>query len=299
MTGKNKCKILKEIRRQIAEKNNINLVIEECMHRGECLGTCPRCEAEVRYLERELEKRRALGKKVAVAGLVATLTVSTTSCNIVDKVIDTSTAGIFPTEQSAELDGDIALPETNITTGLPISSETADAERNNLLAISLSHLLTLNEEEAKTYLSEYHCRQIQKDWTGCLIGGSIYADKFKLKLDRDEYYVVITYNDYGYGEVAYILKISSETERIEELSIAEFVNTTPHLSYIKNFNKTELMTAWAENYYSNQDNVYKFEYIIEELYYRIKIEFDENEKPIQATVNINDYTTTLGAPPAR
>ena len=298
MTGKNKCKILKDIRRQIAENNDINLVIEECMHRGECLGTCPRCEAEVRYLERELEKRRALGKKVAVAGLVASLTVSTTSCNLVDKVIDTSTAGIFPTEQSAELDGDIAPPETMVTTGESISLETTNTETSNLPAISLSNLLTLNEEKAKTYLSEYHCRQIQKDWTGYLIGGSIYADKFKLELHQDEYYVVITYNDYGYGENAYILKTSPKTERINELSIAEFVSTTPHLSYIKNFNKTELMTAWTENYYSNQDNVYNFEYIVEDLYYRIKIEFDENEKPIQANVNINDYTTTLGAPPA-
>jgi len=29
MTGKQKCKILKEIRRQIAEQNNIRYVIEE------------------------------------------------------------------------------------------------------------------------------------------------------------------------------------------------------------------------------------------------------------------------------
>ena len=67
--GKQTCKILKEIRKQIAEENDIQLVIEECTYQGDCLGTCPKCEAEVRYLERELEKRQRLGKAAVVAGL--------------------------------------------------------------------------------------------------------------------------------------------------------------------------------------------------------------------------------------
>ena len=67
--GKQTCKILKEIRKQIAEENDIKLVIEECAYQGDCLGTCPKCEAEVRYLERELEKRQRVGKAAVVAGL--------------------------------------------------------------------------------------------------------------------------------------------------------------------------------------------------------------------------------------
>ena len=67
--GKQTCKILKEIRKQIAAENDIQLVIEECTYKGDCLGTCPKCEAEVRYLERELEKRQRLGKAAMVAGL--------------------------------------------------------------------------------------------------------------------------------------------------------------------------------------------------------------------------------------
>lgn len=46
--GKRTCKILKEIRRQIAEANDIEYVVEECQYKGDCLGTCPKCEAEVR-----------------------------------------------------------------------------------------------------------------------------------------------------------------------------------------------------------------------------------------------------------
>ena len=67
--GKQTCKILKEIRKQIAAENDIKLVVEECTYQGDCLGTCPKCEAEVRYLERELEKRQRMGKAAVVAGL--------------------------------------------------------------------------------------------------------------------------------------------------------------------------------------------------------------------------------------
>ena len=67
--GKTTCKILKEVRRKIADANGIPLQERECTHTGDCAGTCPYCESEVRYLERELSKRKSLGKAVAVAGI--------------------------------------------------------------------------------------------------------------------------------------------------------------------------------------------------------------------------------------
>ena len=67
--GKQTCKILKEIRKQIAAENDIELVVSECTYQGDCKGTCPKCESEVRYLERELEKRQRMGKAAMVAGL--------------------------------------------------------------------------------------------------------------------------------------------------------------------------------------------------------------------------------------
>lgn len=69
--GKQTCKILKEIRRQIAEANDIEFVTSECRYKGDCLGTCPKCEAEVRYLEQQLLKRQLMGKAVVLAGLSA------------------------------------------------------------------------------------------------------------------------------------------------------------------------------------------------------------------------------------
>ena len=78
--GKQTCKILKEIRKQIAEENDIELVISECTHKGDCAGTCPKCEAEVRYLERELEKRQRLGKAAVFAGITLGTAITAAGC---------------------------------------------------------------------------------------------------------------------------------------------------------------------------------------------------------------------------
>ena len=85
--GKQTCKILKEIRKQIAEENDIELVISECTYQGDCKGTCPKCEAEVRYLERELEKRQRLGKAAVFAGMsLGTLLTSAAACDSTSKM---------------------------------------------------------------------------------------------------------------------------------------------------------------------------------------------------------------------
>lgn len=67
--GRNICNQLKEVRKRIAEENAIPFEIEECTYKGECRGTCPRCEAEVRYLENALADHIRLGKVATVAGL--------------------------------------------------------------------------------------------------------------------------------------------------------------------------------------------------------------------------------------
>ena len=45
MRGKEVCRTLKEIRAGIARQNDIPWETEECGFKGECRGTCPRCEA--------------------------------------------------------------------------------------------------------------------------------------------------------------------------------------------------------------------------------------------------------------
>ena len=69
MKGKQICKALKEIRLNIAQANDIEYTPAECNHKGDCLGTCPQCEKELRYIERQLLRRQTLGKAAVVAGL--------------------------------------------------------------------------------------------------------------------------------------------------------------------------------------------------------------------------------------
>ena len=69
--GKSTCKLLKDIRQQIADANGISYQPKECHHKGDCAGTCPACEEEVRYLERELKARKGNGFGMKVAGIAA------------------------------------------------------------------------------------------------------------------------------------------------------------------------------------------------------------------------------------
>ena len=131
MSGKSKCKILKQIRQQIAAENDIEFITSECKFQGECSGTCPKCEAEVRYLELQLQKRRQAGKAVAVAGIAAALIVSASGC------IENRTGGAPlppPTHsQTEEIPGGILPPEEQATEpsyttmGVVVAPETTEA----------------------------------------------------------------------------------------------------------------------------------------------------------------------------
>ena len=133
MNGKDKCRILKQIRREIAEKNDIEWSVSECRHRGSCKGTCPKCEAEVRKLESELSLRRRLGKAVVIVGVSSLCTVGLSACSLpgvpgLSSLIDHITGGpaiedlagmidTMPTEEPAddpgymELDGEVPSEE--------------------------------------------------------------------------------------------------------------------------------------------------------------------------------------------
>ena len=87
--GKSICSVLKTIRKQVADANGIEYEPRECHHQGDCRGTCPACEAEVRYIQQQLNIRRQLGKAVAVVGIsagLAALSGCTNKPKNVDKV---------------------------------------------------------------------------------------------------------------------------------------------------------------------------------------------------------------------
>lgn len=78
--GRNICDTLKAIRKQIADANGIDYSPEECNYKGECMGTCPKCEQDVRDLEYELHLKQMAGKAIKVAGIAAGL-VAMTACS--------------------------------------------------------------------------------------------------------------------------------------------------------------------------------------------------------------------------
>lgn len=113
MNGKSKCKILKDIRREIAKQNDIEYITSECKFQGECSGTCPKCEAEVKYLEDALAKRKNAGKAVAVAGIAAALMVGISGCTPKDDLHPS----VDPTESTHQQE--LVLGEMETYAGAP------------------------------------------------------------------------------------------------------------------------------------------------------------------------------------
>lgn len=101
MKGKDKCKLLREIRQKVASDNDITLITNECTFKGECKGTCPKCEAEVRYLERELERKRHMGQFITIAGLAISSTIGMASCEV-DGEVEPMHMERFHTDDASE-----------------------------------------------------------------------------------------------------------------------------------------------------------------------------------------------------
>lgn len=119
MTGKEKCKVLRQIRRDIAVANDIPVTERECTHEGPCRGTCPYCEAELKKLEGALETKRSLGQRIAIMGLsMGLLTANLTSCDLpfFSSTAGAPLAGDVPstqqTEHSDNIPGELVAAET-------------------------------------------------------------------------------------------------------------------------------------------------------------------------------------------
>jgi len=74
--GKSTCETLKSIRKQIADANEIPYEPVVCTHQGDCMGTCPACESEMRYIENQLNIRKSNGKDIKLDRLASDLVYS-------------------------------------------------------------------------------------------------------------------------------------------------------------------------------------------------------------------------------
>ena len=99
--GRAKCDQLREIRKKIADANGIDFEPAECHHTGPCLGTCPVCDAEIQYIDDELQKKKDRGEEIILSGLAAD-DIKKSGCNtnpevdidVVDGGIDTFEMGM-------------------------------------------------------------------------------------------------------------------------------------------------------------------------------------------------------------
>ena len=137
--GKHICKTLKEIHLQVAKANDIPYAPTECRHKGDCAGTCPKCEQELRYIEHQLDLRRAMGKAVSLVGITVGLT-ALSSCNIVS--IFRPTAGEVERDPREQLDGMIGTDDIDTTS--------ADSTRKDAAAAGKREAKSLVAKEDTT-----------------------------------------------------------------------------------------------------------------------------------------------------
>lgn len=117
--GRNTCNQLKAVRQKIAEANCIDFNPHECTFEGECSGTCPACEGEMRYIESELRRRSRLGKKIAVVGLAMGLSAT--------PALAQEPAVTEPIQCDEVLDGDVSI-EVELPDGVEVEEGDVDEE---------------------------------------------------------------------------------------------------------------------------------------------------------------------------
>ena len=118
MTGKQKCNILRQIRRDIAAANQLDYNERDCTHTGDCRGTCPYCEAQ-----------RSLGQRIAVMGLsMGLLATNLSSCDnpfsrgtTLQGAMMPESTGTEQTETATAIPGELIAAET--TTEPPMTAE--------------------------------------------------------------------------------------------------------------------------------------------------------------------------------
>ena len=102
--GKIKCETLKSIRKRIADMNDIPYEPIVCKHQGDCMGTCPACESEMRYIENQLNIRKLAGKEIKIDRLASDLVCT-------EKEHITGKHGTVVVEFIVERDGSISYIE--------------------------------------------------------------------------------------------------------------------------------------------------------------------------------------------
>ena len=210
MNGKTRCKILKDIRRQIAENNDISYVTSECKYQGDCKGTCPKCEAEVRYLERELENRRKRGLAITLTGLATVVTLSTAGCD----------------SPFTQVDGEMLPPES----GVEESSEVETGEIESMPEImgdivlhypAPQELIGMTDEEIERIFLNSTAELIRGEWASYWVTTfNENMDIYRFIHEEKHYHVFFTFDEEGFME-SVTLRLTPSSFDAESESLGE------------------------------------------------------------------------------
>ena len=109
MNGKDKCNLLREIRKRIAAQYGLTYQPEECHHEGDCAGTCPKCDSELQDLQRQLKEKGIENIELD---------------RQMEEMVDSFNPGGDADNDLIALQGELAPPEYNdkieITEGMPV-----------------------------------------------------------------------------------------------------------------------------------------------------------------------------------
>ena len=112
MDHKAKCKVMKKMRKQIADAIGVELHQTECTYQGECSGTCPKCAQEEKILNRAL-----LGGTAVAVGLTLTACTTPTGGLMKNDTEDGTVNEFAPNTSTEVMEGDVVkIPETDLST---------------------------------------------------------------------------------------------------------------------------------------------------------------------------------------
>jgi hypothetical protein len=223
MNGKNRCRILKDIRKRIAEENGIEYITSECKYKGDCLGTCPKCDSEVRYLEQELERKRGLGKRVAIAGIAVGITATAAGCtpDIASLFNNDTLQGDMMLELQGEPTQEISKNDNSIPNGSVVSEIVTNGELVEIIGempetslpeieisdpyegllgeilefpYTLEEALSADYNELMTAMKSWSRKYIDYEWREHIIDRTANKTVF-LSADRRE--ITVVYDDNG------------------------------------------------------------------------------------------------------
>ena len=173
--GKSTCKLLKDIRQQIADANGISYQPKECHHKGDCTGTCPACEEEIRYLERELKARKGNGFGMKVAGIAAGICATVMPMTAATQAVNPDSMANHPVQTTKE--GDVKVVDLSDSCASPVvvRGMVIDSEDNKPL-VGASILIDGTTKETVTNVDGQFALKVPSD-TSLVISSIEYNSK--------------------------------------------------------------------------------------------------------------------------